>query len=118
MKKLVFVISILAVFGLSIAAFAYTRGAGVRASESCCMGDACPMKQKKSENAKEDSCCDKCDGCKGDSCPMKKQQHTETKTDAATAEVASQNVVVAMGENCCSCACCGGEKKSLSELML
>jgi len=110
-KKLIFVISILAVFALSIAAFAYTQGRDVKTADSCCMGDSCPMKQQMAGNPKKGSCCDKCNG---DSCPMKKQVENKSGT-AAAAELVSQNVVVATGDGCCGCSCCGSEKKSSSK---
>ena len=74
--KLILAFSILVVFGLSIAAFAFVNATSnnTAATMSCCKGDACPMKSK--DNAagdKKESCCDMPDCCcKGDSCPMMK----------------------------------------------
>ena len=75
---------------MSIAAFAYTQGRDVKTADSCC------------------------DRCNGDSCPMKKQVENKSGT-AAAAELVSQNVVVATGDGCCGCSCCGSEKKSSSK---
>ena len=119
-KKFIVAISIMAVFALSIAAFAYTRSSTVVATgDSCCTGDSCPMKKKKAEGAKHESCCDKCDCCKdgkceGDSCPMKK--HAGMKHESTSMHDEShKNVVMVSGESCCGCACCGGEKKKTSD---
>jgi hypothetical protein len=116
-KKFIVIVSILALFALSIAAYAYTRSSG-SAAASCCAGDSCPMKGKKAEGSKQASCCDDCACCKdgkakAESCPMKK--HADKKTETAAADHASHNVVVATGESCCGCACCGGEKKKTGE---
>ncbi len=103
---------IVAVFGLAIAALAYTQGTTKpTTAASCCKkdGDSCPMKGKdhddKGEHAKM-SCCKKhgddhakgdghsCDCC-GDSCPMKKK-------DGAAAVSSDE-------KSCCDdCACCKG----------
>ncbi|MBK9154865.1 MAG: hypothetical protein IPM25_11730 [Chloracidobacterium sp.] len=127
-KKLVAVFAIVAVFGLAIAAYAYTQTTfNTTASASCCK-DNCPMKNKDAEHGKDHAngeahkCCgDSCpmkgehgktgdhskmDGhnCCGDSCPMKKKDG-ETMTTAVSASDE--------GKNCCdSCDCCKGKAKT------
>src|SRR5687768_4942161 len=75
--KMMIAIAALMVFGLSIAAVAYTQTAGAASvSASCCKGDSCPMKNKNASAGEKTSCCDDCDCCSGESCPMKKQGET------------------------------------------
>ena len=111
-KRITASLTIIAIFALAIAAFAYTRGTTttISAVASCCKkdGDSCPMKGKghddKSEHAKM-SCCKKhvgehakADGheCCGDSCPMKKGEGKGTDV-SSTAD----------GKSCCdNCDCC------------
>ena len=115
-KRIIASLAIIALFGLAIAAYAYTQTSTVATTtSSCCKKDgaSCPMKGKghddKGEHGKM-SCCKKhgddhakggdhskaeghsCDCC-GDSCPMKKK-------DGVTA--ASSD-----GKSCCDdCECC------------
>lgn len=70
--KIIIAIAAFMVFGLSIAAVAYTRTTGAASTAmSCCKGDSCPMKGKITSADEKASCCDDCDCCSGDSCPMK-----------------------------------------------
>lgn len=113
-KKLIATLTIFALFGLAIAAFAYTRTNPVQSDKSCCCksADSCPMKSKEHDHKDGEhkmSCCKKhgdghakgedhskaeghsCDCC-GDSCPMKKDGATGAYTD---------------GKSCCDkCECC------------
>ena len=124
-KRIIASLAIIALFGLAIAAYAYTQNTTVATTAtSCCKkdGDSCPMKGKghddKSGHA-EMSCCKKhgddhakggdhskaegheCCGCCGDSCPMKKK-------DGTTA-------VSTDGKSCCDdCACCKGKTEHSS----
>ncbi len=122
-------IAALMVFGLSIAAVAYTRTAGAASTAaSCCKGDSCPMKNKNASAGEKASCCDDCDCCSGESCPMKKKGETTAAVvkvsdgescatmmtkkapKAETVSLNQANVVVASdGEGCC-CSCCGKDK--------
>ena len=118
MKKRSFLLfTILAVFALAIAAFAYTQsGTDLNASASCCKkSDSCPMKANGNDNNGENkkmSCCAKhngehaktegksCCDCCGDSCPMKKDA-SATAPDA---------VAGTDDKNCCeNCECCKGK---------
>jgi hypothetical protein len=88
--KILLTISILMVFGLTIAAYAYTTIASTKIGTSCCCKNAEAQKDAASCCAK-DSCCKS-----ADSCPMKK--------DTASKDAAS----------CCAkddC-CCKGEGDS------
>jgi hypothetical protein len=113
-SKLIALFAIVAVFGLAIAAYAYTTTTDNKAKASCCAKhDSCPMKSKghdeKGEHAgmscpmgNHDNGQAKAEGhscdCCGDSCPMKK--------DGAPTSTASS----VEGENCCdNCDCCGGK---------
>lgn len=73
-KRILLAIAALMVFGLAIAAFAYTTTNAPKngGMDCCCKGDSCPMKSKDAAGKETASCCDKEDCCcKGDSCPMK-----------------------------------------------
>jgi hypothetical protein len=130
-KRILAVFAILAVFGLTIAAYAYTQTstATIAASASCCK-DSCPMKNKDGNHAEHGkdhakgeghSCCcsggscpmkgEHCKGgdhakmeghnCCGDSCPMKR------KDGQAAAASGSEE-----GKGCCdNCDCCKGRAK-------
>lgn len=115
-SKIVAMLAIIAVFGLAIAAYAYTTSDNNAARASCCSkSDSCPMKtighEQQREHGSEScpmtkgagdsaatdghSCCNCCD----DSCPMK-------KGGAAKAGAASS----AEGKSCCdNCDCCSGK---------
>ena len=117
-KRTIATLVVLALFALSIAAFAYTRTNSVVADKTCCCksGDSCPMKSKGHDDKGGDhakmSCCKKhgddhakaeghagCDCC-GDSCPMKKK-------DGASATAATD------GKSCCDdCDCCKEKPKA------
>lgn len=126
-KRIIGIFAILAVFGLAIAAYAYTQTSAADTAKSCCCAksDSCPMKgkmdhEKSGEHAKADGhkCCgDSCPmkatgsehakteghSCCGDSCPMKKEGETK-----ATAVSASEE-----GKTCCeNCDCCKGKDKA------
>lgn len=131
-KRILAIFTILAVFGLAIAAFAYTQTTvGTTASASCCK-DSCPMKKKDGNHAEHGKDHAKGEGhnCCGDSCPMKGEHgkaggdHAKTeghnccgdscpmkKKDAqATATAASDD-----GKSCCdNCECCKGKAKTES----
>ena len=128
-KKILAIFAIIAVFGLTIAAYAYTRTTvNTTATASCCK-DSCPMKNKGGEHGKDHAkgeghnCCgDSCPmkgehgnggdhakmeghNCCGDSCPMKKKDGDEAK---ATAVSTSEE-----GKSCCdNCDCCKGKAKT------
>jgi hypothetical protein len=136
-KRILIAIAALMVFGLAIAAVAYTNTkASVKASTGCCCksdgaAESCPMKSK--DAGKESgSCCDKEDCCcksGAESCPMKSKDEAKPaekskpsccdkeappapKKDGEAAGVDMTNVVVASsGEGCC-CPCCGAKKDS------
>jgi hypothetical protein len=128
-KRILAIFAIVAVFGLAIAAFAYTRtNVTAIASASCCCKDSCPMKNKDGEHGKDHAkgeghnCCggDSCPmkgehgksgdhtkmeghDCCGDSCPMKKKDGTATATAVSATEE---------GKSCCdNCDCCKGKAK-------
>lgn len=98
-KRILLAITVLMVFGLAIAALAYTQAnVAKKAAVSCCCcsGDSCPMKNKDGSADAKVSCCDKDNCCcKGDSCPMKNK-------DAAGSEKAS-------------CCCCSGDSCPLKK---
>ena len=119
-KRTIATLVVLALFALTIAAFAYTKTNNVVAGKACCCksADSCPMKgkghdDKNGEHAKM-SCCAKhgddhakggdhakAEGheCCGDSCSMKKK-------DGATATTATDN------KSCCDdCDCCKEKAK-------
>ena len=112
-RKLTIIVSILALFAFTIAAYAYTRTSSQTALSAaccCCSGDSCPMKKKDALGKKTATCCDNSDCCKdgkctGDSCPMKKKDGSHV--DHAT----MQHDGTSIGhEACCSCGK-GKEKK-------
>lgn len=110
-KKIILAISVMLVFGLAIAAFAYTKqtnNSNQAAMECCCKGkDSCPMKNKtENASAEKKDCCDSPDCCckGGDSCPMK------NKTEKSSQTVETKNVTVASSEENCDKPCC--KKKS------
>ena len=126
-KKIIAIFAIVAVFGLAIAAYAYTQTTTrTTASASCCK-DSCPMKNKGGDHGKDhakgeghDCCGDSCPmkgehgksgdhskmeghNCCGDSCPMKKKDGTATATAVSATEG---------GKSCCdNCDCCKGKAK-------
>jgi len=121
-NRIIAMLTILAVFGLAIAAYAYTRGTTVATTAaSCCKkdGDSCPMKAKGHDDKGEHAgmSCDKmkshggehakaegheCCGCCGESCPMKKEK--AKSTSVSTTEDA---------KSCCdNCDCCKGKAKT------
>lgn len=109
--------AVIALFALTIAAYAYARSNNTTVAKTgCCKSaDSCPMKAGMDHDKAEahnGHCCQKhadgavqpeghassCDCC-GDSCPMK-------KGDGATAAVAGD------GKSCCdSCDCCKDKAK-------
>ena len=123
-KRIILLVAIAVVFGLTIAAYAYTRGTTTVSTAACCCkkdAESCPMKGKddKSDHAGM-SCCKKhgddhakggdhskaeghsCCGCCGDSCPMKKGEGKATTVSAS-----------ADGKSCCdNCECCKGKTKT------
>lgn len=105
-RRILIVISVIALFAFTIAAYAYTRSsvATERAiSCCCCEGDSCPMKKKEASDSERASCCDNCDSCKGDACPMKKTEGASTTAAEAHKEAGTH----AEG---CSCSCCKDKK--------
>ena len=111
-RRLILVLSILALFAFYIAAYAYTRASSqtsLAAACCCCSGDSCPLK-KKNASGIETASCDNCDCCKdgkcsGESCPMKNKEGSHS--DHATL----QHDGTSIGhEACCSCGK-GKEKK-------
>ena len=126
-KRILAIFAIIAVFGLAIAAYAYTQTiTRTTASASCCK-DSCPMKNKDGQHGKDHAkgeghnCCgDSCPmkgehgksgdhakgeghNCCGDSCPMKKKEGNATVTAVSSTED---------GKGCCdNCECCKGKAK-------
>ncbi|HKP69539.1 MAG TPA: hypothetical protein VJV05_09660 [Pyrinomonadaceae bacterium] len=106
-KRTIATLVVLALFALTMAAFAYTKTSNVVAEKSCCCksGDSCPMKSKDDKGGEHSkmSCCKKhgdehakAEGhsCCGDSCPMKKGEKS------ATANASADDT-----HSCCGC--CG-----------
>lgn len=113
-KRIIAMLTILAVFGLAVAAYAYTRNqtATTGLDKACCSksADSCPMKAKGHDEKGEHAgmSCDKmkshgsehamaegheCCGSCGDACPMKKQE--------------GRTAVASEGKSCCdACECC------------
>lgn len=120
-KRVIAMFAIVAVFGLAIAAYAYTKTTNSTIKASCCAkSDSCPMKGKKDHEKSGDHAGKSCPmkehgadakteghnrcGCCGDSCPMKKEG--ETKATAASASEA--------GKDCCdNCDCCKGKNSTV-----
>lgn len=132
-KRILAIFTIVAVFGLAIAAFAYTQTtANTAASASCCK-DSCPMKKKDGDHAEhgrehgKDHAKGEGHKCCGDSCPMKGEHGKSGEHHAAgeahnccgdscpmkkkdgqataTAVSASED-----GKSCCdNCECCKGK---------
>lgn len=130
-RRVLAIFTIFAIFGLAIAAYAFTQTTtSTTASASCCK-DSCPMKKKDGDHAEHgkdhakgeghkccgDSCPMKGDhakggehhatgeahNCCGDSCPMKKKDGQATAAAASSAED---------GKGCCdNCDCCKGKAK-------
>lgn len=111
-SKILALFAILVVFGLALAAYAYTKTtvSGDKATMSCCAkSDSCPMKARGHDHQGEHagkSCPMKHDAkagdhkCCGDACPLKKEGAPES-----TAAISSEN-----GESCCdNCDCCTGK---------
>ena len=116
-KRTIAMLVVIALFALTIAAFAYTRTSSVVAGKACCCksADSCPMKSKDDKGGEHAnmSCCKKhgddhakagghagCDCC-GDSCPMKKK-------DGATATSGTADE-----KSCCDdCDCCKDKGKT------
>jgi len=76
-KRILLVISVLLVFGLAVAAYAYRANTPDKAGMSCCCkgADSCPMMKDKTAGKDAASCCEKEDCCcKGDSCAMTKDK--------------------------------------------
>ena len=133
-KRILLVISVLMVLGLTIAAFAYNKTNNENGAMDCCAkSDSCPMKNKNAQNAEaqaKDSCCDMPDCCcNGDSCPMKKQGENASANccgdscpmkdkTSETASTKMSGVTIVHGDSCCQpgadcCkggACCKGKK--------
>lgn len=107
-KKLVAVFAIVAVFGLAIAAYAYTQTTfNTTASASCCK-DNCPMKNKGAEHGK-DHAKGEAHECCGDSCPIKKKEGRATTMAVSASEE---------GKDCCdNCDCCMGKDKAKTASM-
>jgi hypothetical protein len=123
-KKIIAALAIFAVFGLAVAAYAYTQTTSSPAAKTSCRkkGDSCPMKAKMGHDktgkhdkdscpmktqtagtasADEHDCC--CDCC-GDSCPMKKKDGEAKATTVSYSEE---------GKNCCdNCDCCKGKHET------
>lgn len=137
-KRILLAIAALMVFGLAIAAFAYTgTSTSNKARMGCCCksdsaAESCPMKSKDAAGKETASCCEKEDCCcksGAESCPMKskdeakpaekskpsccdKEESAAPKKDGEAASIDMKNVVVASsGEGCC-CSCCGAKKDS------
>jgi hypothetical protein len=123
-KKIIALAAIFAVFGLAVAAYAYTQTTSSQtAKASCCKkGDSCPMKAKtghaKTGEHDKDSCPMKtqtassistdehgcCCDCCGDSCPMKKKNGEAKATAVSHSEE---------GKDCCDdCDCCKGKHET------
>ncbi|HEV8590930.1 MAG TPA: hypothetical protein VGQ55_02430 [Pyrinomonadaceae bacterium] len=102
-KRVLLVIAVSLVFGLSAATFAYQQINTGSAASSCCKGDSCPMKNKNASSQEAASCCDKDDCCcKGDSCPMKKS-NASTMSGAVNTENEDNG-----------CSCCDSAKTDVA----
>src|SRR5437868_3363851 len=121
MKRIIMVISVLLVFGIAAATFAYQRSNTVAASDCCCSGDSCPMKKKDGSTADKVSCSKdfKDDCCKGDSCPMKKgtasHDHEscpmmKDKDHASHASMTAEEHQAMMADGKSYCDCCDAKK--------
>jgi hypothetical protein len=128
-KRILAIFALVAMFGLAIAAYAYTQtSVNTTAAAACCCKDSCPMKGKDgnhADHAKAEghNCCgDSCPmkgehgksgehqagmeghNCCGDSCPMKKKDG-EAKGTAVSA--------TDDGKSCCdNCPCCKDKAKT------
>jgi hypothetical protein len=119
------------IFGLAVAAFAYTNtNTATKAAVECCCAkgaESCPMKGKDHADKDLSSCCDKDDCCcktGAESCPMKSKddgksadkakhsccdkEHAAPKKEGEAAEM--KHVVAASGTEGC-CPCCGAKKE-------
>ncbi len=126
-KQIIALLTIVAVFGIAIAAYAYSQNQTAGPDKSCCSkgGDSCPMKAKGHEDKGEHAgmSCDKMKGhgsehakaeghescgCCGDSCPMKGKVATTTATSVVAGEAT---------KSCCdSCECCKGKDEAKSDV--
>ncbi len=128
--RIISMITILAVFGLAIAAYAYTQNqtATTGSDKACCSkgSESCPMKAKGHDDKGEHAgmSCDKmkshgsefakadgqeCCSCCGDSCPMTKKEGSIAATSVATTEDTKDDT-----NACCdSCECCKGKGDEL-----
>jgi hypothetical protein len=129
-KKILAMFAIVAVFGLAIAAYAYTKTNVTTTTSASCCKDSCPMKNKDGNHAEHGkdhakgeghNCCgESCPmkgehgksadhakkeghNCCGDSCPMKKKDG-EAKTTAVSASEEGKSY-------CDNCDCCKGKEK-------
>ncbi|MBA3352798.1 MAG: hypothetical protein H0U23_10300 [Blastocatellia bacterium] len=120
--RIISMLAILAVFGLAIAAYAYTQNQTTTtgSDKACCSkgSESCPMKAKGHDDKGEHAgmSCDKmnshsselakaegheCCSCCGDSCPMKKKEGSMAAISASTTDDTNA---------CCdNCECCNGK---------
>ncbi len=117
MKKRLFALSALLIFGLVAVAFAYTR---TNTTTEISASASCPMsKQTASTGEHKDSCCGMADCCKDgkcsmvgacckdkDSCPMKQKGESKSTDETGAATTNAVNG----GESCCKpgAECCKG----------
>lgn len=86
-KRILLAISVLLVFGLAIAAYAYTANTPEKDGMSCCCksgAESCPMMKDKTTGKDAASCCEKEDCCcksGADSCPMKGKKDESKPAD-------------------------------------
>jgi len=107
-KNTLITLSVVFVFVLGVAAYAFTVSSLHSAvSVNCCKkGDSCPMKGKDESSKMTAACCDMKDCCckKGDSCPMMKSGEHKEHTDAGIDHSSKAGA--------CSCPCCADKPKA------
>ncbi len=108
-KRILLAITVLLVFGLTIAAFAYNKtNTTNQATMDCCTkSDDCPMKSKDADSTVKKDCC-----LKDDSCPMKDKQTQTSSVDMKNVTVASSESCCQPGADCCKGGACCKSKHS------
>lgn len=111
-KRILLTVSVLMLFGLAIAAYAYTTTtAGNQTAMSCCKdGGSCPMKNKDATTTA--SCCDDANCCcnSADSCPMKNHDNAKHHEHMTSGEIKHDAASMATHGEGCGCPCCAAKK--------